>query len=192
MPFSTPPPAFEPAFASPRKLRAVLVCSRRVLCAGLMLATVALPAAAQWKWRDSSGQVHASDIPPPRDVPEKNIMQRPDPDARVPARAAAPAASAAAVAQAASAGAKPAIDPQLEEQRRKLEQDKLAREKTEADKQVALRKENCQRAQDKLNTLDSGQRIARVKANGEREILSDEQRAAEVSRTRQAMATDCR
>jgi hypothetical protein len=172
-----------PAFGAAHKMR-------RALWAGLLLAVVAVPAAAQWKWRDATGQVHASDIPPPRDVPEKNIMQRPDPTVRAPAPV--PAASAAAVTQAGSPNTKPAVDPQLEEQRRRLEQDKLAREKAEADKQLALRKENCQRARDMLNTLDSGQRIARVKPGGEREILSDEQRAAEARRTREAMATDCR
>ncbi len=190
MPFSTPQPDFDSA----RKLRHWLDCGQRALCAGLLLALVAMPAAAQWKWRDAKGQAHASDIPPPRDVPEANIMQRPDPNVRAstPAASAPQVAQVAQVAQAASANARPATDPQLEEQRRRLEQDKLSREKAEADKQVALRKENCRRARDNLNTLDSGQRIARIKPDGEREILSDEQRAVDARRAREAMAADCR
>jgi hypothetical protein len=180
---------FLTALDSLRKLRHARAVLQRALCAGLLLTVAAMPAVAQWKWRDAKGQAHASDTPPPRDIPEKNIIQRPDLAAR-----AAPAASAAPPAAEASASAtlKPATDPQLEEQRRRIEQDKLARDKAEADKQLALRRENCQRARENLKTLDSGQRIARVKADGEREILSDEQRATEVRRTREAMATDCR
>jgi len=185
MRFSTPRTAFD----SVPKLRHALACWHGALWAGLLLGLLAMPAAAQWKWRDANGQPHASDTPPPRDVPEKNIMQRPDANGR----SASSAASAVPVAPAASASApRLTTDPQLEEQRRRIEQDKLAREKADADKQIALRKENCQRARDNLNTLDSGQRIARIKPDGEREILSDEQRAAEARRTRQAMAADCR
>ena len=34
-------------------------------------------AQAQWKWRDKDGRVTASDLPPPRDVADKDILQRP-------------------------------------------------------------------------------------------------------------------
>lgn len=171
--------------------RALRVFCRRATWAALLLGIVATPALAQWIWRDANGQAHASDIPPPRDIPEKNVLQRPDP----PAQPAAPAATpeqATRTVQAASAPAKLAVDPQLEEQRRRIEQDKLAREKAEADKLALQRKENCARARENLNTLDSGIRIARVRPDGEREILTDQQRAAEMQRTRAAMATDCR
>jgi hypothetical protein len=43
-----------------------------------------------------------------------------------------------------------------------------------------------------LATLDSGQRIARIKADGEREILDDEARAKETRRAREAIASECR
>ncbi|MEO7851014.1 MAG: DUF4124 domain-containing protein [Rubrivivax sp.] len=177
-----------PVLSARRTLR---VFCQRAAWAALLLGVVATPAVAQWKWRDAKGQVHASDIPPPREIPEKNVMQRPDP----PAQRVAPAASPeqpTSTAQAASAPGKLAVDPQLEDQRRRIEQEKLAREKAESEKVALQRKENCARARDVLNTLDSGLRIARVKPDGEREILTDEQRAAEVQRTRGAMATDCR
>ena len=45
---------------------------------------------------------------------------------------------------------------------------------------------------EQLATLDSGQRIARVKADGEREILDDEQRAKESRRARDVIASECR
>ena len=153
----------------------------------LLLCVVSMPASAQWKWRDAKGQVHISDLPPPRDIPEKDVMQKAEPAVRTPVVAHAPAASAAS-----AAAAKPSTDPELEERRRRSEQEKAAKAKSEEDKLAALRKENCNRAREQLATLDSGIRIARVKANGEREILDDEQRAAETRRMREAMAVDCR
>lgn len=156
--------------------------------AALACLLIASPAEAQWKWRDSRGQVHISDIPPPRDVPDKDVLQRPEVSVRKPpAPAPAPAAAAGA-----SAPAKAAVDPELEERRKRAEQDQAAR--TEADKQkaAAVRKDNCQRARDQLATLDSGQRIARIKADGEREILDDDTRAKETKRTRDIIASECR
>ena len=159
---------------------------------GLSLAALACllwwsgPAEAQWKWRDSRGQVHISDIPPPRDVPDKDVLQRPEITARRPP----PAAPAASVA--ASAPARAAVDPELEERRKRTEQEQAARAEADKLKAAAVRKDNCQRARDQLATLDSGQRIARIKADGEREILDDDARAKEAKRTREIIASECR
>ena len=38
---------------------------------------LALPAVAQWKWRDAQGRITVSDRPPPREVPERDILVRP-------------------------------------------------------------------------------------------------------------------
>ena len=162
--------------------------------AGLGLATLAClllfagPAEAQWKWRDGRGQIHISDIPPPRDVPDKDVLQRPDPAARKPAPAAAPAASAVAAA----APGKAPVDPELEERRKRAEQEQAARAKADEQKAAAVRQDNCRRAREQLATLDSGQRIARIKADGEREILDDDARAKEAARVREIMASECR
>jgi len=161
--------------------------------AGLGLAVlacllIASPAEAQWKWRDSRGQIHISDIPPPRDVPEKDVLQRPELTARQPA----PAAPAASAVAAASAPAKAAVDPELEERRKRAEQEQAARADADKQKAAAVRKDNCQRARDQLTTLDSGQRMARIKADGEREILDDDARAREAKRAREVIATECR
>ncbi|MDE2567021.1 MAG: DUF4124 domain-containing protein, partial [Burkholderiales bacterium] len=45
----------------------------------LLTLLVALPAQAQWKWRDKAGHITVSDLPPPRDVPDADILARPDP-----------------------------------------------------------------------------------------------------------------
>jgi hypothetical protein len=167
--------------------------TRHCRLAGLGLAAMtclllSAPAEAQWKWRDGRGQIHISDIPPPRDIPDKDVLQRPEVAARKPAAAPAAAASAAAAA----APAKAPVDPELEERRKRSEQEQAARAKGDEQKAAAIRKDNCQRAREQLATLDSGQRIARIKADGEREILDDEQRAKEARRAREAIASECR
>jgi len=142
-----------------------------------------VPAQAQWMWKDKEGRITASDLPPPRDVAEKDILQRPDLAARKPA-AAASAASAVA--------GKPAVDPQLEARRRSAEQEQAAKAKADEDKLAQQRAENCRRARGHLNALESGQRIARVNDKGEREVLDDKGRAEEMRRANEVIASDCK
>lgn len=156
------------------------------LATALVLAI--LPAHAQWKWKDRNGQTHISDLPPPRDIPEKDVLQRP----AEPVRRAATAPASAASTPAASAEAKPRVDPALEARRQKAEQDQKARAKAEEERVAGQRAENCQRARQHLATLDSGMRVARLNDKGEREILDDKGRADEVQRTRQVIASECR
>jgi hypothetical protein len=154
-----------------------------LLCA-MCLTLLAQPAAAQWKWRDANGRVTVSDLPPPRDVPPQNILQRPDTVVRPAAMPASAAASAPTPA--------PAVDRELQARRDAAAQEQAAREKAEAAKLADQRAENCRNARQHLAALDSGQRLARFNDKGEREILDDRQRAAESRRARDVIASDCR
>lgn len=159
---------------------------------GLLVAlsslTLALPAQAQWKWRDANGRVTASDLPPPREVPDKDILQRPaGRAARTPAAAASEPASAAAAAASA-----PYVDKDLEARKRAAEQQQQAKAKAEEQRNAAIRADNCARARGHLSTLESGQRLARVNDKGEREIIDDKTRADEMRRAREVIASDCR
>jgi Domain of unknown function (DUF4124) len=153
----------------------------------------ALPAQAQWAWRDANGRITASDRPPPREVADKDIVSRPKTDKRrADAAPAAPAASAPAVTAAASEPGKTALDREVEARKSKAEQEQAAKKKAEETKLAGQRAENCQRARQQVAALDSGQRIARVSASGEREILDDNGRAAEARKAREIIASDCR
>lgn len=182
-----------------------------LVCTALLLAFGALPALAQWKWKDSQGQVHVSDRPPPRDVQDKDIVQRPAATAKraasapattaAAASAAAPlggsgAASAAAnegAASAANAAAPRATtDPELAARKAKAEAEQKAKAKAEEERLAAQRRDNCQRARQHIATLQTGQRIARNNAQGEREILDDKGRAAEVAMAQRVIDSDCR
>lgn len=161
----------------------------RVLCSLICLLVAASPALAQWKWKDGTGQVHVSDMPPPREVQDKDILQRPIPAKR--AAAAAPAASGASAA-AGLESARQKSDPELEARKARLEAEQKAKAKADEDKLSAQRAENCQRARQHLATLQSGMRIARVNAKGEREFLDDGARAQEVQSTQRLIESDCR
>jgi hypothetical protein len=158
----------------------------------LALALATQPAWAQYKWRDSRGQVHVSDLPPPREIPDKDVLQRPAVVARA-APAAAPTASvtSAPVASGVAANRAP-LDPELEARRKKAELDAKASAKAEEDRQAAQRADNCQRARQQLATLDSGQRLVQFNAKGERTVMDDAARANETAQARRVVATDCR
>lgn len=163
------------------------------LAAALLLAV--LPAHAQWKWKDSKGQTHISDLPPPRDIPDKDVLQRPSEIARktpVPSGTAASDAAPAAPAASAVAATKPRVDPEIEARRARIEQEQKAKAKAEEDRLAAQRAENCARAKQQLAGVESGMRLARVNDKGEREILDDKARAEEAQRARQAIASECR
>jgi hypothetical protein len=153
-----------------------------------LLLFAALPADAQWRWRDASGRVTASDLPPPHEIPDKDILQRPA-GARTPAPT-RPAPSAQAPASAPSAAAP--VDKELEARKRAAEQQQKDKAKAEEQRLAAARADNCARARAHLATMESGQRIARINSKGEREVLDDKARAEETRRAREVIASDCR
>lgn len=154
-----------------------------------------------WKWRDASGRITASDQPPPRDIPERDILERPAPrstlsvEGSAPARGAAPARKDNSPAGKAAASAPSSrTDPDLEA-RRRAEQAKALESAKAAPAQdpqaLARKRENCERARGLLASLDSGQRMARLSDKGERLILDDAARAQEARRAREIIAAEC-
>jgi hypothetical protein len=160
-----------------------------IVAAGLL---GALPVAhAQWMWKDKGGSVHVSDRPPPADVADKDIIRRPSGQrAALPPAPAAPASPAASGT--ATADAKARTDPELEARRKRAEQEQAEQRKQAEERIAAARAENCRRAQEHLRTVDSGARMSRTNEKGEREVLDDQQRAAEGERARAIIASDCR
>lgn len=156
-----------------------------------------LAASAQWQWIDNSGKKVFSDQPPPSDIPEKNIVRRngPNPAQRVNVvpTTDAPAADSAPAASAAPKAPKPSgVDKELEEKTKKAEADEKAKQAAEADKIAKAKADNCARAREGKNTLDSGIRIAKVNSSGEREILDDTGRAAEQKRIQSTIDANCK
>ena len=177
------------------------------LFAAVLLFAASVDVHAQWAWRDANGRVNASDRPPPRGTPDKDIISRPvDPARRAAPLATLGTASAAATAAlpgttaavagspagTASGAAKGPLDRELEARKRAAELEQAAKAKVEEERLATQRADNCRRARAHLAALESGQRMARVNDKGEREILDDRGRADESRVARDVVASDCR
>ena len=179
--------------------------NRLFLALGLCLACVG--AQAQWQWVDKDGRKVFSDRAPPPEIPAKNILKQPGGGARtVAVPAAPPPAGAQAPSAAASAAAAPSggdgqalgtprlsgVDKELAEKKKQAEAAALAKVKADEDRAQKARADNCERAKANKALMDSGVRVSHTKASGEREILDDAGRAAELKRIQTVMETNCK
>ncbi|MEO8525352.1 MAG: DUF4124 domain-containing protein [Caldimonas sp.] len=158
-----------------------------------VLALITLPAEAQWKWKDKSGHVQYSDLPPPTGTPDQDILARPATQRRNASAAPFLPASAAPALGAASNPLKPRmVEPELDAKLKKADAEQAAKVKAEEDRLALAKADNCTHARAQLRTLDSGVRLARSNEKGEREILDDKQRADETKRAKDVIAGDCK
>jgi hypothetical protein len=173
---------------------------------------VAASALAQWQWLDKDGRKVYSDRAPPTDIPDKSIVKQPGGGRSRPAdtqaaasvaaaaSAAAAAAPAASAASAAASAAKAAAsapklstkDKELEEKKKAAEEAEAAKKKAEEERVAKVKAENCERARKTKITLDSGIRVATVNSKGEREVMDDAARAAELKRAQDAINSECK
>jgi hypothetical protein len=138
--------------------------------------------AQMYKWVDKDGKVRYGDAPPPG--AKSSTIKAPPPGA-------AALGTAAKDAKDAKKGPLTAAEQEKDYRKRQAEAGKAA-EKADAESRAqAERAEICARQKESLVTLESGQRIARTDAKGERYYLDDNQRAQEVAKTRQSMQKAC-
>jgi len=169
----------------------------RTLLIGLACTLPAL-AFAQWQWIDKDGRKVFSDQSPPADIPAKNIIKQPGGRAPAPVAAAPAVAAEAAVAGAsapkatASAPKVSGKDKELEEKKKQAEAAEAAKKKAEDEKLAKAKAENCARAKQAKAGFDSGERIARINAKGEREYMDDATRAAEAKRVQGIVDSECK
>ena len=158
---------------------------------------------AQWQWLDNDGRKVFSDRAPTADIAEKNILKRPGgqvPKAAAPLEAvansegAAPASvkTTASAPQRAASGLKLSnVDKELEQKKKQAADAEAAKVKAEEEKISKAKIENCARAKQAKVTLDSGVRIGRTNAKGEREVMDDAARADEAKRVKAIMDASC-
>jgi len=161
----------------------------------------AASAFAQWQWIDKDGRKVFSDRAPPPEVLQKNILKQPGnmsktPVAPVNSDSAAPGSDSAPTASSPTGGASaPKIataDKELEAKKKQAADAEAAKRKAEEEKVVKAKIENCARAKQAKTTFDSGVRVARTNASGEREVMDDAARAAEVRRIQTVIDADCK
>lgn len=168
---------------------------------------VALPAAGQiYQWKDAQGQTHFSDTPPPN-APVKTLREA-KPRATVPTtEEAAPDSANGEGAPPAPNGtgtqaeggenkADPAKPKTLAEKEAEFRQRRAAA--TEAAEKAAKERQraeemrrSCEQARGQLTALQTNRRMARYNASGERELLDDAARSAELERTQKFIADNC-
>ena len=174
----------------------------RAVLFGLTFAAVTA-AHAQYQWVDKDGRRVFSDRPPPADVAPKNIVSQPRGSTAAVVRSAPAAPANEPAAGEASVAAKPAapaasaapgagVDKALEEKKKQAEAAEAAKKKAEEQKIAAAKADNCKRAMNAKSSLDSGMRMARMNEKGEREVLDDAQRAAELKRVNAIISSDCK
>lgn len=160
-----------------------------------------LGAAAQWQWIDKDGRKVFSDRAPPQEIPEKSILRRPHQQlqaqrAKQPAAPDADAPTAKPSDTVLANAAKPAkgnkgVDKELEERKAKLDAEKAAKEKIEADKTAAAKADNCTRAKQAKALLESGQLMKHTNTKGEQVYMDDAAREAERKRAQTMITSDC-
>jgi hypothetical protein len=156
----------------------------RVLIFAMSLAFAASAAAQAYRWVDQDGKVRYGDTPPP------GVKATP---LRLPQGGGASVAPAAGDAAAKDAKKGPLTPAEQEKEFRKRQADaQKAREKEDqAQRDAQAKQENCARARETLVGLESGQRIARIGADGERYYPDDAQREAELAKARQSVSSWC-
>jgi hypothetical protein len=147
----------------------------------------ALTANAQWQWVDKDGHKVFSDLPPPADVPDRNILKRPGGRG-----SAAMSGASTAPAETAPQGAAAGVDKGLAEKKKQAEAAEATKRKADEDRNAQIRAENCARAQQAKAGLDTGGRMARLNERGEREFMDESAIAAEQQRLQTLIYENCR
>ena len=151
-------------------------------------------ASAQWQWIDKDGRRVFSDRAPPADILDKNIVKRPAgrtftraPQADTDVESASSSASIALPVDKASG-----MDKDLELKKKKADDAEIAKRKADEERITRARIENCARAKQAKATYESGIPVARTNVSGQREVLDDAARAAELRRLQGIMESDCK
>jgi len=149
----------------------------------LAMALAASSASAQmYKWVDKDGKVTYGNTPPPGS--KTSTVKGP------PTSAAAAPASAAGDAK--KKGPLTAAEQEQEYRKRQEEAAKAGKKAEQEQQAKAQRNEGCERTKEYLGTLQSGQRIARTNASGERYYMDESQVASEVAKAQQAVQQACK
>jgi flagellar motor protein MotB len=159
----------------------------RMMLFALGMTLAAAASAQQYKWTDSSGRVQYGDVPPPGVSVTR--LKRSTGGYATPSDA--PAADAKDAAKAAAKGPLTPAEQEAAYRRRQQDAAKDRDKQAAADQQAAAKRQNCASAQENLRALESGQRIMRTDAKGERVYLEDAQIQQEAARARAVVQQAC-
>ena len=169
------------------KHRNILAPMRHLI--GVLLLVSSSLATAQYVWIDDKGVKQLSDRPPPPSVPEKRILKAPG-KALFNPNAPADTAPLANTAETEPPAKRP---PTLAERNAGFNQRKTeaaAAEKKSADeaRQKADAAANCDAARKNQQALADGIRMTNYDKNGERGVMSDQERAEMATKNQKVLA----
>lgn len=147
------------------------------IAVAILLATATV-AAQVYKWVDKDGKVQYTDTPPPEGAtkaePKKLNL------------------STGAPAAAAGAAPKTLQDRAKDFDKRKTDAAEQAKKAEDQKKDADINTANCTAARSALRELESGRPMVRTSASGEREVVDDSARQADIERARKSEAAFCK
>jgi hypothetical protein len=170
--------------------------SKRLFSLLLAALAVQAPAHAQYSWIDDHGTRVFSDRPPPPGTPPARILKAPHPLAgATPYALPDPAAPATATEPVASAKPAQPAPPTLAERdadfrKRAAERDAAERQAAEDAGRKADLAAQCAAARHSAAALASGRRLTDLDDQGERVVVTDEEKARRLAQARRVLA-DC-
>jgi len=157
---------------------------QRVLVCAMLLAFAAGAAAQAYRWVDKDGKVRYGDTPPPG--VKASPLKLPQGGG---ANVVSPPGDAAG--KAATKGPLTPAEQDAEFRKRQADAQKARDKEDQAQRDAAAKQDNCKRARESLAVLESGQRVSRYTAEGERYYLDDSVREAETARARESVNSWC-
>jgi hypothetical protein len=159
----------------------------------LLALLLALPVSAEiYSWRDKDGRLHYSDVPPAAGEANRIETRATAPAAQSPV----PGTTQPAIDGTDTRAADAARPKTLAEQEQAFRERRAAAAEAQAaaekkQQQDAERQRSCEEMRNQLAGLESGQRVARFNAAGEREVLDDAARSEETARLRRQLGQSC-
>jgi len=169
-----------------------------IIAITVLLATATVTAQV-YKWVDKDGKVQYSDIPPPADAkgaaPKKLDTRVPSNALEVPSTSGKTAADGKAKKDSktpAKDGPKTLADKAKDFDKRRTDEADAAKKTAEIERVAKANKERCTEATNFLRDIESGRPLAASDEKGERVILDDAGRSAQMDRARKAMTESCK
>lgn len=159
----------------------------RKILLSLLLAAATGAAQAQIKCWNEGGKRVCGDAPPAG--AKVTTLRGPAGPADAPPSPAGK--DAAKDAKAAKRGPLTPAEQEQEYRKRQAESAKAAEKQASEAKDAEAKRENCERAREALRSYESGGRVARTDAKGERYFLDESQIAAETAKARQIARDAC-
>jgi hypothetical protein len=144
----------------------------------LILASVAASSFAQtYKWRDASGRIQYSDIPPPAGAKDVQQIRK---------------SSGIPSGPSGSGASKSVSDQDADFRKRLADKQEAETKQNKATEEERVRAHNCDLAKGQLAALESGARLMQLNAQGERVALDDAGRERAKQEAQQAVESWCK